>query len=186
MNHRDILDYWTVGRDAVLEFSVVTGEPITVREAALVGATTLYTYPLLEAVASGSKLRFGNLVVVTTADAAVDALTLSVVALTSYIAAASVGKVIPDISGWALECVIREDPNEAVVLNKTTGNGGIVISGPTVGMFQVLLNRADTWDDNEGILLAPDEYHYTAGRTDAGLTGPICDGVITLSLTATR
>lgn len=182
--NRDIRDFWSVGRDAVLEFRVSSGEDVEVAQSFLLAATSITVKPLLEAIANGAKVRFGNLVVTLSADAAVGATTLAVTATAGGAQSGTKGKKCENITGQAYEFVIRETAAGDVILSKSTVSG-IVLSAPTEGVYQVTLARADTISGSS-ILIDPAEYYYTTGRTDAGFRIPVAEGIIDLTLKATR
>ena len=73
------------------------------------------------------------------------------------------GTTVQNITGMAVEFVIREhDESPVALLTKTTGGGTIVLTTPTSGILDVTLLDTDTetWK--------PKVYRYALRRTDAG------------------
>lgn len=70
---------------------------------------------------------------------------------------------VQDITGMAVEFVIREhDESPIALLTKTTGGGTISLTTPTSGILDVALFDTDTE------LWKPKVYRYAVRRTDAG------------------
>lgn len=77
---------------------------------------------------------------------------------------------IVDITGWAMEFVLRDYPEApTVVLTKTTDDD-IALSNPTLGICRVTIPRADT------LQLNAQSYSYTLRRTDAGYSAALAFG----------
>lgn len=49
-----------------------------------------------------------------------------------------------NITGWALQAQIRENLDEAVLLDLTTANGGLVITSGTGGRLEIRITAAQT------------------------------------------
>jgi hypothetical protein len=81
-----------------------------------------------------------------------------------------------DVTGWSLAWVLRA-VGGAALITKTTGGGGITITGvydtdPDVNTqrVDVQLQASDTYNDEAvpAIAIAPGTYIYALKRTDAG------------------
>lgn len=89
--------------------------------------------------------------------------------------------VAVNITGWALEWVLRVVPaSTAASLTKTTGGGGITITSGAGGICEVAIADADT------INLGEDRYFYTLRRSDSGNEVVLAFGEFWLQQAATR
>lgn len=85
-----------------------------------------------------------------------------------------------DITGWALEFVLRRDPESfAITFTKTTADDVVIIDGG-LGQADVYVHSADTVNLSEGV------YFYTLRRADAGFHNDLAHGELVLQLGATR
>ncbi len=86
-----------------------------------------------------------------------------------------------DISGYALEWVMREAPNSTnAAITKTTGGGGITITDGPGGVCSVAIEDTDT------LSLLPGRYFHTLRRTDDGVETVLSFGEAVLQQAATR
>jgi hypothetical protein len=87
---------------------------------------------------------------------------------------------VVDITGYALEWVMRERPATATAaITKTTGSGITITDGPN-GLCEVTIADADT------LSLSPGTYFHTLRRTDDGLETVLSFGEAILRQAATR
>lgn len=166
-----------------LRFYVTTGDRIVVTADALLSATTILVQALKTALTSGDKVRFGNLVVTLTANAVIGATSLTVTAIAGALTTGSSGHKVQDISGWAIEWVLRDEDGTAL-LTKTVGSG-ITLTDATNGAFDVLGTRADTWASGAA-LISPSTYEHAAARTDSGSETALVGGIAKVFELASR
>ena len=82
---------------------------------------------------------------------------------------------VVDITGWALKFTMRAQLNILPILvTKTTGGGGIVITSGPSGTFQVNILKDDTAS------ALPGQYLFDIQRTDSGFAQVLTIGTITL------
>lgn len=85
-----------------------------------------------------------------------------------------------DISGYALEWVMREKPASATAdITKATGSGITITDGPN-GLCEVAITDADT------LALLPGTYFHTLRRTDDDSETVLSFGDVILRYAATR
>ncbi len=85
-----------------------------------------------------------------------------------------------DITGYALEWVMRERPgSDMATLTKTTGSGITITDGPN-GLCEVAIADANT------LALDPGTYFHTLRRTDDGSETVLSFGDVILKQAATR
>lgn len=90
------------------------------------------------------------------------------------------GVTAQNITGWALEWVLRPNPESNVaILTKTTG-AGITITNGAGGLCSVAIARADT------LALPPDIYAHSLRRTDSGSESVLSFGPAVLRYASTR
>jgi hypothetical protein len=100
---------------------------------------------------------------------------------TTYTAART---AIVDTTAWALSFVIKRRPTDSdmdAVFEKTTSNGGVVVSGtfnpdPGTNTQVATVTIADT--DTDGVL--PGSYHWEMKRTDPGFETILSYGTVEL------
>ncbi|MGH9202203.1 MAG: hypothetical protein ACRD2A_13320 [Vicinamibacterales bacterium] len=86
-----------------------------------------------------------------------------------------------NITGWALEWVLRKDADAtAAIITKTVAGGGITIPVGTDGKANVLVLDDDT------VNLEPGTYYHTLRRTDGGQETVLSFGTATLRRGSTR
>lgn len=71
------------------------------------------------------------------------------------------GGGVKNISGASVRWVLADEEGDAPILEKSTDGGGVTITAPTDGVFEVQLDPADT-EELRGV------YHHEAQLTDAG------------------
>ena len=185
-------DNWFAGEDKVIDYYITTSPRVEASATAAQGATVIAIEPLSEALADGDKVRFTaagetGIVATLTAAAAVGATSLTVSALGGTIHVGTVGGKVQDITGWALEWVLRDGPAGATALiTKTrteTAEAGISITDGANGICRVTIADTDT------LTLAPGRsrrYYYTLRRTDEGSEQVLSFGDAILRRAATR
>ena len=85
-----------------------------------------------------------------------------------------------DITGYALEWVLRETPGSATATITKTTSDGITITGGPAGKCRAAIADTDTID------LSPGRYFHTLKRTDDGLETVLSFGQAVLQQAATR
>lgn len=78
-----------------------------------------------------------------------------------------------NITGWALEWILRSGAGERALLTKTVGSG-VTITGGAGGVCQVAIADTDTDD------LAAGRYWHALRRTDAGNEAVLSYGQVVL------
>jgi hypothetical protein len=80
-----------------------------------------------------------------------------------------------NITGWSIEFIVHEYNNpDAVLITKTTANGGVTLTTPASGVFSVVFTEADT------LSLFPGQKQFYARRTDAGQVAELSRGPFTI------
>lgn len=178
---------FVVGKKTTLTFYLVTGSDVIVTAAAAAMATTLYVdgpkgRGIEQALSTGAKLRFGELLVTLTANAAVGAKQLSVSALAGALYSGAVGNAIIDASAFAIEWVMRNRSDGTAEISLTTADD---VSRDANGVVVVTITRAKTWNGSAA-LIDPGRYDHALARTDTGYELPLAAGFIQLYEVASR
>lgn len=173
-------DNWFIGEDKILKFIIRTGKKIIVTAAANIGATSISVQRLNEAIANGAKVYFpdNETTVTLSGAAAIGATSIAVTATDGDVDAGEIGKKIQDITGYALQYILRrraDDPAEEIA--KTTSSG-IAITDGTGGACEVTINDTDT------DALAAVQYFQTIRRTDEGSETVLAFGSVVLKKAA--
>jgi hypothetical protein len=93
-----------------------------------------------------------------------------------------------NVTGWAIEWVVRKlDDSDSATLTKTTGGGGIAITGvynvdPAVNTQLVVV----TVEDTDTSSLTPRTYRHALKRTDDGFETILSYGNLVLRRAAAR
>ncbi len=171
---------WFAGEDRTFEYRAVTGKAVEATAKAANGATSIAVKPLQEAIADTTVVRFPYGILATlTAAASVGDESIAVSALGGAIQKAAKGYQVQDITGWAIEWVLREGPAGAEQFTKTVGSG-ITLTTPTEGVLSVAIADSDT------LALDPKTYYYTLRRTDDANEVALAYGDAVLRQPATR
>lgn len=173
-------DNWFIGEDKTFRHFATTGEEIRMRDAATSGATSLSVHALREPLSAGDRVRWGNLVATLSAPAQVGARTLAVDALGGYLYREERGEKVQDLTGFALEWVLRESAESASALLTKTTSGNISITDAQNGVLEVAVSDQDT------VALNPGSYFYTLRRTNDALEQVLAYGPAALRQPATR
>lgn len=153
---------------------MVTGADIRCTSQVVAGATLIPVVALDEALNSGDKVRFGNLVATLTANASVGAQVLTVSALDGGLTPGVIGNLVVNISGYTLQWRLKKrnnDPDTAILLTKTP-----TITSAALGVYQYALARGDTIDGSGNPLIGPGSYWYILSRIDSGVHIPLSFG----------
>lgn len=187
-------DDWFIGTDFVVRFYCMTGPPVTAAETAAVGATSIRVKPLLQAMASGAKVRFNaggeagpGVVATLSADAAAGAQSIAVSALPGAVQGGHVGYLVEDVSGDTLEWTVRAGAHEdaAALITKTT-SAGITLADATNGIVDVATIDDDTVDGAGALRVQPGGYQHALKKTNAGAELVLAWGSAELQLAAAR
>ena len=188
-------DNWFIGEDRTLDFYCVQGAPIVLTATTPSGGTTLAVEPLEEALADNTVLRFivprnrplpDRLVAVTVGGggAAAGATTVTVDAITAHLRPTNgAGYRVLNMTGYALEWVVRDTPGGATAhISKTTGGGSIVVGDGLGTGDKATVTIADTDTDD----LPPRSYFHTLKRTTADNETVLAHGPALLKEAGTR
>jgi len=151
------------GQDFVATFFCYTGKTVKLSANALSGATSLSCYPLSAALASGSKLQFGSLVVTLSGSAAALATSLSVTAIDAAIDSSVIGKELQSLSGYDLEFEARDASNEIAIESSE------VSIDIAVDNYSATLSGVCELDANSG-------YSWSVWRRNTGSSRPLARG----------
>ena len=188
-------DNWFIGEDKLFEYYITTSPRVRASKTALKDATAISVAPLPEALANGDKVRFapaGEAGVVATISAAASAgaTSLAVNALSGTVHSGTHGGKVLDITGWALEWVLRSSPGgtTALITKTTAAGGGISITDGASGVCRVTIADTDTLNaaGDPPVELNPGRYYKTLRRTDDGTEVVLSFGEAVLRQPATR
>lgn len=154
--------------DKQLRFYVVKGYPIRIASRIEVDDTTIKVYPLREAVVSGAFLRFGDVVLTTTAAADAGDTTISISAAVSVINRESQLYQCQDITDWSFNWTIdstayKTDHDYALLTFEAP-------SPLTQGVVLLTIPKVDTQS------LPPIRYYHKFTRVGTGTTYALCIG----------
>jgi hypothetical protein len=159
-----------VGEDKTLRFFVTTGMPVVLSDIVEEGDTSITVNPLKDTMANGALIRFGKIILTTTAERQAGDTNIPVVATTGNIADGSIGRRVQNITGWTFDFKIKVHPeatNNVLSIVPT-------ISSETNGVVDV--DILDTATD----IIVPKKYTYKLRRADAGFENVLSYGVFHL------
>lgn len=159
-----------VGEDKILRFYVTVDTPIKITEDVNEGDTSISVDPLFLPVNSGSTIRYGVMVLTTTANVQVGDVSIPISATTGKITKGSIGRVIQNVTGWTFTFVVKSHPEATTPILTLTP----AIADAALGQVDVTI--ADTDTD----ALVPKEYVYKLWRTNAGSESVLAYGTLHL------
>lgn len=159
-----------VGEDKILRFYITTGQPIKISEDVNEGDTSIDVDPLSEGITSGSLIRYGLIVLTTTATVQAGDISIPISATTGRILKGAIGRVVQPITSWTFTFIVKAHPEATTAILTLTP----AIADATNGVVDVTI--ADTDTD----ALVPKEYTYKLWRTNAGFESVLAYGAFHL------
>jgi hypothetical protein len=150
-------DNWFKDEDKTFRYYVTTGREIVLVETAEEAATSIRVAPLVEDIGNNVTIRFGNIVLTTSAAVQAGDTTVLVAALTGNIVKGAIGHRIQDVTGWTFEWILKDGPDTTAVLSVVPS-----ITDAATGVVDTIVADTDT------VLLVAKKYWYTFKRTNAG------------------